>query len=90
MNLQEKLKQLPNDAGVYQYFDKNGHLLYVGKAKVLKNRVKSYFKFNRQSVFQTKKNAIDIQLIRSSSSLPLRFFSLYLSLSPFKTLTKQS
>jgi excinuclease ABC subunit C len=45
MNLQEKLKQLPNDAGVYQYFDKNGHLLYVGKAKVLKNRVKSYFKF---------------------------------------------
>ena len=45
MNLLEKLKQLPNDAGVYQYFNKDGHLLYVGKAKVLKNRVKSYFKF---------------------------------------------
>ena len=45
MNLEEKLKQLPNEAGVYQYFDKNGHLLYIGKAKVLKNRVKSYFKF---------------------------------------------
>ncbi len=45
MNLEEKLKQLPIDAGVYQYFDKDGHLLYVGKAKVLKNRVKSYFKF---------------------------------------------
>lgn len=45
MNLEEKLQQLPNDAGVYQYFDKNGHLLYIGKAKVLKNRVKSYFKF---------------------------------------------
>lgn len=45
MNLQDKLKQLPLDAGVYQYFDKNGHLLYIGKAKVLKNRVKSYFKF---------------------------------------------
>ena len=45
MNLLEKLKQLPQDAGVYQYFDKNGHLLYIGKAKVLKNRVKSYFKF---------------------------------------------
>ena len=45
MNLQDKLKQLPFDAGVYQYFDKNGHLLYIGKAKVLKNRVKSYFKF---------------------------------------------
>jgi excinuclease ABC subunit C len=45
MNLLEKLKQLPLDAGVYQYFDKEGHLLYIGKAKVLKNRVKSYFKF---------------------------------------------
>ncbi|MGB5792293.1 excinuclease ABC subunit UvrC [Poseidonibacter sp.] len=45
MQLEEKLKQLPNDAGVYQYFDKDGHLLYIGKAKVLKNRVKSYFKF---------------------------------------------
>lgn len=46
MNLLEKLKQLPNDAGVYQYFNKDGHLLYIGKAKVLKNRVKSYFKFS--------------------------------------------
>ena len=45
MQLEEKLKQLPNDAGVYQYFDKDGKLLYIGKAKVLKNRVKSYFKF---------------------------------------------
>ena len=48
MDLENKLKQLPNDAGVYQYFDKDGHLLYVGKAKVLKNRVKSYFKFTPQ------------------------------------------
>ena len=45
MNLEDKLKQLPSEAGVYQYFDKDGHLLYIGKAKVLKNRVKSYFKF---------------------------------------------
>ncbi len=44
MNLEEKLKELPNSTGVYQYFDKDGHLLYIGKAKVLKNRVKSYFK----------------------------------------------
>lgn len=45
MDLKEKLQNLPSNAGVYQYFDKNGRLLYVGKAKVLKNRVKSYFQF---------------------------------------------
>ncbi len=45
MTLEEKLKKLPNEAGVYQYFDKDGKLLYIGKAKILKNRVKSYFKF---------------------------------------------
>lgn len=45
MTLQEKLKNLPENPGIYQYFDKNGKLLYIGKAKVLKNRVKSYFRF---------------------------------------------
>ena len=45
MTLEQKLQNLPTSAGIYQYFDKNGKLLYVGKAKVLKNRVKSYFKF---------------------------------------------
>lgn len=45
MTLEEKLQQLPANSGVYQYFDENGKLLYIGKAKVLKNRVKSYFKF---------------------------------------------
>jgi len=45
MNLEEKLAKLPNNPGVYQYFDKNGKLLYIGKAKVLKNRIKSYFQF---------------------------------------------
>ncbi len=41
----ETLKNLPNQAGVYQYFDNNGRLLYVGKAKNLKNRLKSYWRF---------------------------------------------
>jgi len=45
LTLEEKLQNLPTSAGIYQYFDKNGKLLYIGKAKVLKNRVKSYFKF---------------------------------------------
>lgn len=41
----DKLKNLPSSPGIYQYFDKDGRLLYIGKAKVLKNRVKSYFNF---------------------------------------------
>ncbi|MCD6191171.1 MAG: excinuclease ABC subunit UvrC [Sulfurimonas sp.] len=46
MTLKETVNQLPSCAGVYQYYDKNGRLLYVGKAKNLKNRVKSYFGSN--------------------------------------------
>ncbi|ABB43699.1 Excinuclease ABC subunit C [Sulfurimonas denitrificans DSM 1251] len=45
MTLRECIKQLPDSAGVYQYFDKDGHLLYIGKAKSLAKRVKSYFNF---------------------------------------------
>lgn len=39
------LKKLPNKSGVYHYFDSEGRLLYIGKAKNLKNRIKSYFRF---------------------------------------------
>ena len=45
MNLEQTIKQLPSSAGIYQYFDKDNNLLYVGKAKNLSNRVKSYFSF---------------------------------------------
>ena len=41
--VKESLKQLPKEPGVYQYFDNQGRLLYVGKAKNLNNRVKSYW-----------------------------------------------
>ena len=45
MILENTIKQLPSSPGVYQYFDKDGVLLYIGKAKNLKNRVKSYWQF---------------------------------------------
>jgi excinuclease ABC subunit C len=44
--LLETIKKLPDKPGVYQYFDEKGKLLYIGKAKNLKKRVKSYFRFN--------------------------------------------
>lgn len=37
------LKTLPSNPGVYQYFDKEGRIIYIGKAKNLKKRVMSYF-----------------------------------------------
>ena len=39
----EELKKIPHRTGVYQYFDKNDELIYIGKAKDLRNRVGSYF-----------------------------------------------
>ncbi|GGE89705.1 Excinuclease ABC subunit C [Chishuiella changwenlii] len=42
-NIKLKLASLPETPGVYQYYNKKGDLLYIGKAKNLKRRVNSYF-----------------------------------------------
>jgi len=48
------LKALPEKSGVYQFFEENGSILYVGKAKVLKNRVTNYFNKNKYESIKTK------------------------------------
>jgi len=47
INLAEKVANLPLSPGVYIYRDKSGSVLYVGKAKKLRNRVRSYFQDSR-------------------------------------------
>ncbi len=42
-SLEDKLKNLPVTPGVYQFKDINGKILYIGKAKILRNRVRQYF-----------------------------------------------
>lgn len=41
--LKKTISSLPEEPGIYQYFDKSGQIIYVGKAKNIKKRVSSYF-----------------------------------------------
>lgn len=44
MTLKEQIKKLPDSPGIYQFYDKEGKLLYVGKSVSVKKRVASYFR----------------------------------------------
>ena len=54
------IEGLPNEPGVYQFFDKNEKIIYVGKAKNLKKRVYSYFS---KDIFESGKTAIMVRQI---------------------------
>lgn len=70
MDLKEKLKLIPKEPGCYQYFDNNGEIIYVGKAKNLYNRVNSYFtgKQNNKTA-KLVSQICDIQYIITSSEV---------------------
>ena len=59
-NIQEELKKLPDKPGVYIMHDKNDTIIYVGKAIILKNRVRSYF---RESANHSPKIAKMVSLV---------------------------
>ena len=46
-NIEEELKKLPDSPGVYIMHGNDDEIIYVGKAKVLKNRVRQYFHQNK-------------------------------------------
>lgn len=52
--LEEKLNNLPSKPGIYQYKNSAGKIIYIGKAKNLRNRVKSYFRNDRNKDAKTK------------------------------------
>lgn len=67
--LREKVKQLPLTPGVYKMYDKYGNIIYIGKAKKLKNRVSSYFVNTRkpEKVAQMVSNVYDFDYIVTTS-----------------------
>ncbi len=69
--LKEKLNSLPSSPGVYQFRDSAGKLLYIGKAAVLKNRVKQYFQSKPVSpmISAMIRKISDIELITTDNEV---------------------
>jgi len=69
MTLDQKIKQLPDSSGIYQYFDKDDNLLYIGKAKNLSKRVKSYFSFTPELKAKSNLSTRIIKMINQTVSM---------------------
>ena len=69
--IREKLKLLPDNPGVYIMLDKYGNVIYVGKARVLKNRVRQYFHNTPKpaKVMQMVANVADFNYVITNSEI---------------------
>ena len=63
-HLKETIQTLPSNPGIYQYYNKENTILYIGKAKNLKKRVSSYFTKN-----QSGKTAVLVKQIASIKTI---------------------
>ena len=66
LSLKERLDNLPHKPGVYYLKDRNNKIIYIGKAKSLKNRVRSYF---QNSVPFDPKTAVMLSKIKILKAL---------------------
>ena len=69
---QLKLADLPDSSGVYLYRDRKGRLIYVGKAKSLRPRVRSYFQARgreRPTITQLPDRVHDLEVIVTSTEV---------------------
>ncbi len=69
--IEQKIKMLPTNPGVYVMLNADGHVIYVGKAKVLKNRVKQYFysSVKTEKVMAMVSNIADFYYIITNSEI---------------------
>jgi excinuclease ABC subunit C len=74
-NLKEKLKEVPHQPGVYKFLDKDGRVIYVGKAKDLRSRVMQYFGTgdNRVQLPFLMSEAVDLDYVVVNSELESLF-----------------
>lgn len=71
-NIENKIKNAPTNPGVYQFLNNQGQIIYVGKAKNIRNRVRSYFQ--KSNALNTKtqilvKNISDVEFIVTDSEV---------------------
>lgn len=74
--LEKKLKTLPRSAGVYFHKSQSGEIIYVGKAAVLKNRVRQYFQSTRDMDVKTRalvEEIYDTDWVETESELDALF-----------------